>query len=198
MRDPHLPPAGRHRARHNKVRREQIESDRRPHDIDDRIDRPDFVKADGLDALPVHSRLGFGDSAEDAAGKLLLCGSESGRRVDDRQDVAQVPVRVLLGVPHADVRSAESLLQNRLHFNRNARQTERVDRLADGVERDSGVDQRRECHVAADAGRAIEVGDAHCGTCRRKGFSGNLPLSARILPAPVQATKVNVSAVSRS
>ncbi len=106
--------------------------------------------------------LGFGlrQPGEDPPGQLLgfwtnLAG------IDQDQDVVQVPVDVLRLELDADLGGAEALLADLLGDQPHSRQAQRVDRVVEDRQIDSGVDQGAEHHVAADARSTVQVGQFH-------------------------------------
>lgn len=77
-------------------------------------------------------------------------------------------MRVLLGMFDPHVRRSKAALDHRLRDQFDAFQAQGIDgRPEDGLI-DAGVDQGGERHVAADAGRAIEIGNPH-GTLFQSG-----------------------------
>ena len=88
-------PARRHRAGLEPVDAEQVEPDGRADDVDDRVDRADLVEVDLRQVDPVDRRLGLAELAEDPLGQLVLPGGQAAL-VDDRLDVVQVAMRVLV------------------------------------------------------------------------------------------------------
>ena len=93
--------ARRHRARLEPIDAEQIEADRRPHDIDDRVDGPDLVEVDLRQIDPMHRRFGSTEPGEDPERQFLLPGREYAP-VDDRFDVMHSAMDML--VPGFDPR----------------------------------------------------------------------------------------------
>jgi hypothetical protein len=72
-----------------------------------------------------------------------------------------MPVGVLLGVLNSHVRRPKAALDDRLCDELYAFQTERIDGTFQDRGIDAGVNECGKCHVAANAGRAIEVSDPH-------------------------------------
>ncbi len=87
---------------------------------------------------------------------------------EDRFDVRQEAVVLLVGRFDGRFGGGEPAPLHPLDFQLD-RQSERIERGADGVGRHAGVDDRAENHVPADPAEAIEMGHAH-------GFFLRLPL----------------------
>ncbi len=103
----------------------------------------------------------FGDRSEDSQGQVALGGRDAAGPLDQGVNIRQMAMGVLLGMLHSHVGGAEAPLNHRLRDEFNTAQTERVDRRSQDGRIDAGVDEGRQRHVTADAGRAIEVGDPH-------------------------------------
>jgi len=108
----------------------------------------------------VDPRLGGGQAPEDRARPLLRRQREAAG-LDQGQQVCQTSFRLGLVDDDADVgtlKGAAGLLTclEPIAADRQARQ-----RTAQRLQRQTGVEQRAEEHVAAGAGEAVEVGDAH-------------------------------------
>ena len=80
--------AGRHRAGLEPVHAQQVEADRGADDVDDRVDRADFVEVDLGEVDAVNVRLGLAELQEDPLGQIFLAGRQDAL-VDDRFDVMQ-------------------------------------------------------------------------------------------------------------
>ena len=72
-----------------------------------------------------------------------------------------MPVRVLLGVHDLDVSGPEAALDDGLAFDPHVVESDRIDSGTDQFDINTRIDQGTECHVAADTGRAVEVGNPH-------------------------------------
>jgi hypothetical protein len=72
-----------------------------------------------------------------------------------------MPMGVLLGVLNSHICRPKAALDDRLYDEIYAFQTKRIDGPLQNRGIDTGVNERGKCHVAADAGRAIEVSDPH-------------------------------------
>jgi hypothetical protein len=136
---------------------EKFEADAGADDVDDGIDRADFVKMDLLDGQVVDFGFGFGEAGEDFAGAFGGAGREL-RFFNAIQNDRKPAVVMAFGGRDMHVRG-ENLAA--LHFFRGdgpAFETKFAQLGFDGAQIGAGVDQRAEDHVAADAGEAIEIG----------------------------------------
>ena len=146
-----------HRARLEPIDSQQIEPDRRAHDVDDRIDRADFVKVDLGQVDPVNLRLGLAELEEDPLGQVFLPRREDAL-VDDRLDMMPVAVDVLVRRDDLGVGRPESAAADRLE-RQLARQAQAGHGFLDGPAVDAGIDQGRQGHVAGNAAETIEIAD---------------------------------------
>ena len=89
-------PARRDRAGLEAIDAQQVQADGRADDVDDRIDRTDFVEVDLRQVDAVDLRLGLAQLEEDSLGQVLLPGGQAAL-VDDRLDVVPVAMDVLVG-----------------------------------------------------------------------------------------------------
>ena len=87
--------ARRDRAGLEAIDAQQVEPDRRADDVDDRVDRADFVKMDLGQVDAVDPRLGLAQLEEDPLGQVFLPGRQDAL-VDDRLDVVPVAMGVLV------------------------------------------------------------------------------------------------------
>jgi hypothetical protein len=127
----------------------------------------------------------LGDSAKDPQGQVALCRGDAASLIDQRFDVCEMPMGVLLGVLNSHVRRPKAALDHRLRDELYPDQTKRIDGCRQERGIDASVNECGECHVAADASRAIEVRDPH-----ETLFVGSRR-GARILVLPHFWAKVN-------
>ncbi len=154
-----------HRGGNHAIRAQQVPCDGGGHDIGDGIGGPHLVEMDLLERGAVDLGLGLGQTGEDPSGEVLLRVSEP-PAVDHPQDLAEVPMGMLGGVFDGDLRRAKALS---LDFSGNqaaAWQAERRDGRVELGQVDPCIDQGTQRHVAADAGKAVQVGDSHARTAR--------------------------------
>ena len=154
--------ARRHRARLEPIDSEQIEADRRTHDVDDRIDGADLVKVNLGQVDPVHARLGLAQLHEDPLGQVFLARREDAL-VDDRLDMVPVAMGVLVRRDDLRIGRPESAPAHGLEREL-ARQAQARHGLLDGPAIDAGIDQGRQGHVAGNAAETIEIADSHALT----------------------------------
>src|SRR5262245_60575814 len=81
---------------------EQIKTDGSATDIDDRVNSAHFMKVNLLNRLVVHARFSFGQPGKNQCGAILYCLLEL-RLVNDLENVAEMPVRVLVRGLHSGV-----------------------------------------------------------------------------------------------
>ena len=108
----------------------------------------------------MHVRLGLGQPLEHRAGALLDRVRQPAG-ADDPEDIAQAPLHGLLALHlHEGPRRPEGAPPHGLSRERVALQRQRAQGGAQVVQRQPGVEQRPQDHVAADAARTVEVGGA--------------------------------------
>ena len=118
---------------------QQVQSNRRTHDIDDRVHRADLVKVNLADVDPVDARLGLPEPLEDPLGQLVL---PRGQRalVDHLFNVVQVAMRVFAGGLNDGMRGTEATSAHGLE-RQFARQTQARNRGLDGPGIHPGIDE---------------------------------------------------------
>ncbi len=131
---------GRHRAGLEPVDAQQIEPHRRADDVDDRVDRADLVEMDLRQIDPVDLRLGLAELEEDPLGQILLAGRQDAL-VDDRFDVVQVAMDVLVRRDHIGIGRAKAAATDGLE-RQLAGQPQAGHGLLDRPAIDAGIDQR--------------------------------------------------------
>ena len=156
-------PSGRNPAGDDLIGPQHVKADRGADDIDNRVDRADFVKMDPVDRRSVHAGLGLRDGAENPPCQVFLGLCDPLRPVDDFMNVRQVAMGVLRRMLDAHVGRSKSAFDDRLSAELDPWQAERIDGFSNDGGIDAGVDQRGQRHVSADSSRAVEIGDAHDG-----------------------------------
>ena len=137
---------------------ERIERDTGADDIGNGIGRADFVKMDLFYRDAVDGGFGFGEALKHSGGVMFRAGRDAGV-VDHRQDVREMAM--LLGLfteKNAKFRGREAATAGFLDFETRAG-GERFERVDDGGGRGSGVDERTDRHIAADAREGVEIAD---------------------------------------
>ena len=157
----HKPVPQAERSTVDRVDAEQIEADRRAYDVDDRIDRADFVKMDIVGRRAMDRRLGFGQSTEDAQRRLSNPLAQR-RTLDEPANIGPGSRRLLIGLEHGhiDARAGDAVLLNRLGIDLVAGEIERLQRMTKLLKWQTGIDERTEHHIATGPRERIEVGDA--------------------------------------
>ena len=147
---------------------QQIQADRRTHDIDDRIDRADLVEMDLGQVDPVDLRLGLAQLEEDPLGEVFLARRQDAL-VDDRLDMVPVAMGVLVRRVDLRIRRPEPAAAHGLE-RQLARQPQAGHGLLNRPAIDARIHQRGQRHVAGNAAEAIEIADSHaltpCHECR--------------------------------
>ncbi len=159
--DMDLSVSGGDRAADDGVGSEQIESDGGSDDVDYRVDGADFVEVYGVDGGTVHVGFGQSDGEEDFASESFLGFGDPVGPIEQSLDIGHVSMSVLFGVNDLDVSRSETAFLHGLAFEPHVIELDRVDPGPNQFDVDAGIDQSGERHVAADSGRAVEVGDAH-------------------------------------
>jgi hypothetical protein len=154
-------PSGRERAADDLVRGKQVESHSRADNVDDRVNRADFMEVNLLDCAAMDASLRLGDDAKDAERQFLLAAGKGAGRFDEARNIAEVPMRLLFGMADAEILRAKASLDDCFERQLNAGEAERIDGRSNARLVDAGVDQGGQRHVAADSGGAVQVGDFH-------------------------------------
>ena len=161
MSDRHGSATRRDSAANDPINAQQVEPDRDADDVHDRIDRPDLVKVDFLNRRAMHFGLSLGDGHEDRLRAELLRFGQTVGCVDQRRDVAQMPMSVLLGMLDLNVSGAKAAAHDGRCLERDALESQRFDPRLNGFRIHSGIDQRRQRHVPSNPGRAIQISNSH-------------------------------------
>ena len=139
---------------------EEFEAHDSADDIDDGIYCAHFVEVDRFNGGAVDFCFGFGEFLKDARG-FFFCRGRYRAAVDDFKYVFQVPVDVAF--PGVDVYFGAG---NTVFFHATLGEGEfaHAEFIEFGFQdgkRQARIDERAEGHVAADAGKAVEIGDFH-------------------------------------
>ena len=140
-------------------------------DVDDRVERADLVQVDLLHRHLMDRRFRFAEPLEHGLGALAPRGRQR-RPVDHVEDLWQVPVRVRLGgrgrvrgawfrvegtLVHRELRRRNAGAQDLFRAQFHLAQREAAEGVLQIVERQAGVEQRAERHVARDPRKTVEV-----------------------------------------
>ena len=86
----------------NAIRTDPLQREHGADDVDDRVEGANFVQVHALDGRLMNRRLGFGEPLEER-----LCAAPTGRRkrrlVDERTDVLETPMRMIVMIAVAMV-----------------------------------------------------------------------------------------------
>ena len=146
---------------------EEVEADCCGDDIDDRIDRSDFVKVNLLDCCAVHCRLGLGDFPKNRACQLTLSRGQLAT-VKNRLDIGQVPMGMLFRMLNLEMPGSKRAPHDLVKLQSHTRKPQSCDSVADGRGGHARINQSGDSHVSRDACRTIEVSDAHGTHIREK------------------------------
>ena len=141
--DPHLAAACRHAAGDDLIGAEHVESDRRPDNVDDGIDRPDFVKVDAVDSRAVHAGFGVRNRAKDPPGQVFLARSDAAARSMIAWISARWRWACCSGCSIRTAVARKPCFTTVLRGELDPLQAERIDGRADDRGIDARVDQRR-------------------------------------------------------
>ena len=94
------------------INSQQVKCDGHADDIDDRINRPDFVKVDFLNRRSMHAGFGFGHSQKHLQRQMLLRRGQASGLFDDATDVGEVPMSVLFGMIDHCLQRSKTALDN--------------------------------------------------------------------------------------
>ena len=154
-----------HRQRRDQhfVDAELLEAPRGADDIDDRIDRADFMKMHVLGRRVMHLRLGSASTSKIAIARWLH-GRGQRRRLDQRANLAEVTLGLRLR--HLDIElerrdSAQSFAPRREPV---ACQRHRLERALEFAKIRAAIEHRADEHVAAEAGERVEISRFHRAT----------------------------------
>ena len=145
----------------------QLETDRGPADIDNRIETAYFMKMNLLDRLVVYARFGGGQKREDARSAVLNALSQPGF-IDDLENVAQMTVRMFVRRMYVSICRPNAGTINLLEINLPISDFQRFQLRDQYLRVDTGTDQCAKNHVAAGSGKTIKVKSFHKGLVSRK------------------------------
>ncbi len=149
------------RRRHDAVGAEPLQGVHGADDVDDGVEGADFMEVDLLDRHVVNRGLGFRQALEQCL-RAIASGRRQCRLVDQLEDPGEVPMRMRIGpAVFADdkLRRRDPRPEHALRADLVAGDGEASERGLQPVERQAGVEQRAEHHVARDAGEAVEIQD---------------------------------------
>ncbi len=155
--------AHRQRRDQHAVDAELLEAPRSADNINDRIDRADFVEVNVIGRRVVNLRLGLREHFEDCD-RALADRRGQRRRVDQRANLAEVTLGLRLR--HGDIElerrdSAESFAPRREPV---AGQRHRLDRALEFAKIRAAIENGADDHVAAEAGERVEISRFHRAT----------------------------------
>ncbi len=152
------PVAEGHRAGADAAQAEPVDGDRGAGDVDDGVDRADFVEMHLVRGHPVHHALRHRQGVEHRERPPAHRGAER-RAAQQTADVFVVtPVAPTLRPGHAHVEvGRRNGTPRHAPDDKGVRDVERSEVFAQGAARETRIEHRREEHVAGDPREAIEV-----------------------------------------
>ena len=94
---------GRNGIADDSVNSQQIKCDSHANDIDDRINRPDFMEMDFFDRRSMNAGFSFGHRQKHLQRQLFLPRSQASGLFDNAANVGEVPVSMLFGMIDQDM-----------------------------------------------------------------------------------------------
>ena len=144
---------------------QEIEGDTRTRDVEDRIDRADFVEVYLLDRRAVHACFGLRQAFVDAPRSRFLMRSQIARIEDGEHVVEMTPVfrrAIAFAIDYeVDVRRRDVPPRGALAFERPETNRNRAQRRLEGGPIDAGIEQCAQDHIAARATDRLEIRDSH-------------------------------------
>src|SRR5215213_5924390 len=142
---------------------QSVETDCRANHVDDGIERTDLVKVNVIDRLVMNTRFSFGKSREDLH-RTLLHSVRQCRTVDNLFNIRERSVAVLVCRLNARVRRTQTRAINCLEVDAEPGNRKQRELPAQEVWIHARSDHRAEYHVAARAGKTVEVKSLHFPT----------------------------------
>ena len=183
---PNGAPAQRDRREQNLLQRQLLKRRRRSDDVADRIDRPDLVEMHLIDAALVHLGLGLCEVSEDLRSVPLYRLAE-GAALDYVKHLCETAVRFGAIELHGDLRRCYARPRNLLGREPVTRYLQSCKRVPYEIQRDSGIHQRPQAHVAAYAAETVQVADPH-----------GCPLLKKSRPSGCRTTGLNITRNTRA
>ena len=145
----------------------------------------DLVEVDLFRGMAVDLALGLGEPPEDPSGRPFHPLGKV-RPVDDRQDVLQPPVMVMMMViqDHVDVRGFDGTLDLFAHLEPVPFHAQAREPFPEAFRVRAGADEGPEGHVTADSRKTVEIGNFHRFTRCAK-YPAPKPLSMFMTAMPV-------------
>ena len=131
-------------------------------DVGQRVERAHLVEVHLLGGDPVHPALGDGQPLEDRQRPLAHGGGQCGVE-EHRADVGPGPVLVGRRREHVHAGRAQAVPGDRFRGQPDRLHRQRGDGGGRDVERDAGIDERPEQHVARGPGGEVQPPDGHGG-----------------------------------
>src|ERR1039458_5733722 len=139
----------------NAVDAQQFESDRRAHDIGNRIGRTHFVEMDFFNGHMVDRRFRFSQPLKNSHGVPCRPLRKAGL-LDDFDDVREVAMRALFARLDVVARRADPASPDFLKRDRGP-DLERPDGIPDRLSIRAGIRQRAHQHIAADSRECVQI-----------------------------------------
>jgi hypothetical protein len=139
---------------------QQLKTDCRANDVDNRIERAHLVKVDVFNWFVVHAGFSFRQSREYFRRAILHRVRQSGV-VNDLENIGKVTMRMFVLSLHTSVGCADAGTIDRLKINCVALHVEQSELLLESIRLDAGGDQGAQDHVTTGAGEAVEIKSLH-------------------------------------
>jgi hypothetical protein len=147
----------------NRLNPQEIECDTRTRDVEDRIERTDFVKVNLFDRRTVHARFGLAQALVDAPCLRFLMTREIAR-IDERENLVEMPTVACDAIAfdcEIDVCRGDVSLRDSRAFERPRTDGNRPECGFHGGAVDAGIEQRTQDHISTRATDRLEIRDFH-------------------------------------
>ena len=143
------------------INTEQVKSDSDADDVNNRIDRPNFVEVNLFDRRTVNASFGFSHSQKHLQSQLSLARRQRGSLFDNPADVRVMAVSMLFRMINENMQRSKAAFDDGLDTDDHIREIQRSNCRANFIGIGSCIDQGREGHVSTETCGAFKPGDSH-------------------------------------
>ena len=153
--------AGRNRITDHSINTQQIKRNGHTHDINNRIDRTDFMEMNLFDRGTMNASFRFSNRQEHLQSELSLARRQRGCLFHNAANIRVMAMSMLFRMIDENMQRSKAAFDDGLDTNNHIRKIQRSDSRADFIGISSRINQGRKSHVSTETGCAFKPGDSH-------------------------------------
>ena len=143
------------------VNTQQIKRNGHTHDINNRINRTDFMEMNLFDRGTMNASFRFSNRQEHLQSELSLARRQRGCLLHNPPNVRVMAVSMLFRMIDQHMQRSKAALDHGLNTNNHIRKIQRSDSRTDFIGISTRINQGRKSHVSTETGCAFKPGDSH-------------------------------------